>query len=151
MNKLSAATTCNWIIDGIEFTTVYTVPDGSLLVEGIVENPEWGGDLWYFGNQSYEAAELRQLVSDGYLEIFWPDWCEKGLTGCFCVRLKLDDDGKFPGGSTPDDCTICQRNFNFIDNGDNIIETHPGIGPSYSCGGTPPEYDTVCTSCIEAE
>lgn len=147
MDKLAAATTCDWIINGIEFTTVYTVPEGSLLVDGIVQNHEWEY-VWYFGNQSYESSGLRELVDEDFLEIFWPDWCEKDF-GCFCIRLKLDSDGKFKDGSMPDDCVRCYRNFNLYDNSDNVIETHPGTGPTYSCGGTPPEYDTVCTECLE--
>lgn len=149
MDKLSATTTRDWIINHIEFTAVETAPEGSLLVEGIVENPE-RNDVWYFGIESYEASDLWQLVADGYLQIFWPEWCEQGY-GNFVVRLKLDDKGRFEvDGSHPADCVICKRSFNFLDTGDNLIETAPATGPTYSCGGTPPEYDSACTPCINA-
>lgn len=146
MDKLAAATTRNWTINGIEFTVVDTAPDGSLLVEGIVQNPEHA-DVWFFGHQSYEASEVRELVDAGYLEIFWPDWCDKE-TGCFVIRLKLDDRFKFPDGSAPARCVICDRDFPFINNGDNLIETAPATGPTYSCGGTPAEWEPACTECI---
>lgn len=150
MDKLSATTTRNWVINNIEFTAVETVPEGSLLVEGIVENPDFN-DVWYFGNSSYEDSEIRQLVSDGYLEIFWPEeWCSKGY-GCFVIRLKLDDKGRFEvDGSVAADCVLCKRAFNFLNNGYNMIETAPSTGTVES-GGTPSDWDPACTPCINAD
>jgi len=141
--------TQTWNINGIEFEAVVSVEQGSILEVGLVQNPEHA-DIFFFGPNSLKDSELEQLVDEGWLEPYRPWW---GVTdtGCFCLRLVVDDKGNFIDGSEPADCIVCKRAFNFIDNGDNVIVTHPATGPSYSSGGEPAEWDSACTECIGSE
>jgi hypothetical protein len=154
-----------WIIDGIEFEakSAYDPDYTGKLPAGIVRNPN-DPDLFFFSPASFAETELQQLVDDGYLYYFYPQAI--GITqgsDCFCVMLALNPRNEFYrvkarhdalqqyGHPTPEECVLCKRSFPFVNDGDNVVQTHPGTGPTYSCGGTPPDYEPACTECMEAD
>ena len=144
-----------WNIAGIEFEakSAYDPEYTGKLPVGIVRNPN-DPDLFFFSRASFAETELDQLVGEGYLVLFYPAWLL--IAGCFCVRLALDKEGqgKFylvPDWPRPEECNLCEQLFPFINNGTNVYESAPARGPSYGCGGDPPEYDIACTPCLERE
>jgi hypothetical protein len=109
---------------------------------GFVANPAFDGLT--FAPESFEDCELAQLVEEGYLVKCKPSWI---LPGFFCVRLAP----KFPNDEEQEECHFCGVSFNFTNDGSQLVQTFAGTGPSYSCGGTPPEYEPACSRCIDGE
>ena len=135
-------TLANWNVNGIEFEAVSTSED-ERLVAGFVPNPEVS-DSFLFG-ASFEDSELAQLVEEGYLVTCRPSWIT--VVGAFCLRLAP----KFPNDEEQAECAVCEANFNWTNDGSQLVETYPQQGPSYACGGTPAEYEAACPSCIDGE
>lgn len=145
-----------WVISGIEFEakSAYDGDYTGKLPDDIIRNPN-DPDLFFFSPASFAETELQQLVDDGYLAFFFPPQMD-GLAGtnCFCVKLALDSRRNFykvKDTPEPADCELCKRSFPFIDNGQNVYESAPARGPSFSSGGEPAEWDVACTECLERE
>ena len=136
-------TLANWTVNGIEFEAVATSED-ERLVAGFVPNPEVS-DSFLFGTASFEDSELAQLVEEGYLVTCRPSWIT--VVGAFCLRLAP----KFPNDEEPAECVACGAAFNWTNDGSQLIETFAGRGPSFACGGEPPEYEPACSRCIDGE
>ena len=139
-----------WNINGIEFEARALYNTG-LLPEGLVRDPN-DGDLFFFDHGSLAETELGQLIDEGYLLVF-DRLMRLATPGTFCVRLALDSRQNFylvDGRPEIATCVLCDRDFPFIDNGDNMIQTAPATGRSYASGGSPPDYDSACTECMEA-
>jgi hypothetical protein len=145
-----------WVISGIEFEakSAYDGDYTGTLPDGIVRDPN-DSDLFFFSPASFAASELQQLVDDGYLDFCYPQSIALVKSGeCFCVRLALNERRKFYGvypTPEPADCELCKRTFPFINDGQNVYESAPARGPSYSSGGEPAEWDVACTECLERE
>ena len=144
-----------WVIDGIEFEakSAYDRDYTGKLPAGIIRDPN-DSDLFFFSKASFAATELDQLIEEGYLVFFYSQALGITTPSTFCVRLALDSRNRFylvEGMPEIATCILCKRDFPFIDNGDNMIETAPARGPSYGSGGEPPEWDSACTECMETD
>ena len=131
----------SWNINGIEFEAVIKSED-ERYVAGFVANPAFDG--FTFAPESFEDSELEQLVEEGYLVKCEPYWI---IPGFFCVRISP----KFPNDEEEATCEVCHVSFNWKNDGSQLVQTFAGSGPSYACGGEPPEFEPACSSCVGGE